>query len=217
MRRFIRISLSLCLVAVVGFVLLLVASIYAFSRLTDETLIAEVEFDRVGDQQYIAYLRTGDFCNDEVFAVLGDQWRIDAQFLKWKYWATLFGLESQYRLERFEGRYRDVDEQNVRPTLAHGLAPPSAIDIGGLAERLGRLNFLADTSYGSSTYHDIDTSQVYLVYKSPTGLFTRQKIRTSQQVAGEALAVEVRHGCGEDSGTVARAAGWVNRTLDGVD
>jgi hypothetical protein len=217
MRRFIRISLSLCLVAIVGFVLLLIASIYAFSRLTDETLIAEVEFDRVGDQQYIAYLRTGDFCTDKVFAVLGDQWRIDAQFLKWKYWATLFGLESQYRLERFEGRYRDVDQQNVRPTLAHGLAPPSAIDIGGLAEGLGRLNFLADTSYGSSTYHDIDTSQVYLVYKSPTGIFTRQKMRATQQVAGEALAVEVRHGCSEGSGTVAKAAGWVNRTLDGVD
>lgn len=217
MRRFIRISLSLCLVAVVGFVLLLVASIHAFNALTDETLIAEVEFDRIGDQQYIAQLRTGDFCTEEVFAVLGDQWRVDAQFLKWRYWASLFGLESQYRLERFEGRYRDVDQQNAKATLAHGLAPPSAIDIGSLAGRLGKLNFLADASYGSSTYHDIDTQQVYLVYKSPTGIFTRLRPRASPQITGQALAVEVRHGCGEDPGAVERVVGWVNRTVDGVD
>ena len=217
MRRFIRISLSLCLTAIVGFIVLLIAAIHAYYSLTDETLIAEIEFDRVDGQQYIAYLRTGDFCAEEIFPMLGDQWRIDAQFLKWHYWASLFGLESHYRLERFEGRYRDVADQNVKPTLAHGLAPPSAIDIGGLADGLGRLNFLADTSYGSSTYHDIDTGQTYLVYKSPTGVFTRQRPRSSPQVAGEALAVEVRRGCGEDPGVVTRAAGWLNRVVDRVD
>lgn len=217
MRRFIRISLTFCIAAVVGFILLLIAAIHAYHSLTDETLIAEIEFDRVGGQQYIARLRTGDFCSEEIFSVLGDQWRIDAQFLKWRYWATLFGLESHYRLERFEGRYRDVGEQNVKPTLAHALAPPSAIDIGGLADRLGRVNFLADASYGSSTYHDIDTTRTYLVYKSPTGIFTRLRLRSSRQVAGEALSVEVRRGCAEEPGAVTRAAGWVNRTVDRVD
>lgn len=214
MRKVVRIALSLVIVAVVGFILLLAASIYTFNALTDETLIAEIEFDQLKDEQYIAYLRTGDFCNQEAFAVLGDQWRIDAQFLKWRYWATLFGLKSQYRLERFEGRYSDVREQNSEPKLAHGLAPPSAIDIGGLAGRLGRLNFLADASYGSSTYHDIDTTQTYLVYKSPTGIFTRLRQRIRPQAQGEALAVEVRHGCGEGPGTVQRVAGWVNKTVD---
>jgi hypothetical protein len=217
MRRFIRISLSLCFAAVVGFVLLLIAAIHAYSSLTDETLIAEIEFDRVGEQQYIAQLRTGDFCEQEIFTVLGDQWRVDAQFLKWRYFAALFGLESHYRLERFEGRYRSVGEQNVRPTLAHALAPPSAIDIGGLADRLGRMNFLADASYGSSTYHDIDPTETYLVYKSPTGIFTRARPRSSPQLTGEALSVEVRRGCAEDAGLVTRAAGWVNRTVDRVD
>lgn len=217
MRKFFRISLSLLVAAVLGFILLLIASIYTFHVLTDETLIAEVEFDRVGDQRYTGYLRTGDFCTEQVFAVYGDQWRIDAQFLKWHYFASLFGLKSHYRLERFEGRYRDVNEQNVKTTLAHALAPPSAIDIGGLGGRLGRLNFLADASYGSSTYHDIDPGQVYLVYKSPTGIFTRLQPRPAQSDAGQALSVEVRHGCGEGPGVVARAAGWVNSAVDGVD
>ena len=217
MRKIIRISLSLAVAGVVGFVFLLAASIYTFHVLTDETLIAEIEFDRVGDQRYTGYLRTGDFCSEIPFSVLGDQWRIDAQFLKWHYWASLLGLKSHYRLERLEGRYRDVAEQNKNPNLSHALAPPSAIDIGGLSGRLGKLNFLADASYGSSTYHDIDTSQVYLVYKSPTAIFTRSRSRTVSQAVGEALMVEVRHDCAEGPGAAARIAGWVNQAVDRVD
>lgn len=217
MRKIIRISLSLAVASFVGFVFLIAVSIYTFHVLTDETLIAEIEFDRIGDQQFTGYLRTGDFCSETAFSVFGDQWRIDAQFLKWHYWASLLGLKSHYRLERLEGRYRDIAEQNKKPTLSHALAPPSAIDIGGLTDRLGKLNFLADASYGSSTYHDIDTSQIYLVYKSPTAIFTRMRPRSVSQVAGEALVVEVRHDCAEGPGATARIAGWVNRAVDRVD
>jgi hypothetical protein len=217
MRKIIRISLSLVIAGVVGFFFLLAASIYTFHVLTDETLIAEIEFDRISEQRYTGYLRTGDFCVDTPFAVLGDQWRIDAQFLKWHYWASLLGLKSHYRLERLEGRYRDVAQQNTSPTLSHALAPPSAIDIGGLSGWLGKFNFLADASYGSSTFHDIDTSQVYLVYKSPTGIFTRSRPRSMPQVPGEALIVDVRHGCGEGPSVAARAAAWVNQAVDRVD
>jgi hypothetical protein len=67
MRRFIRISLWLAIVAVVGFFLLLGASIHTFFALTDETLIAELEFERSGEQRYRALLRTGDFCANETF------------------------------------------------------------------------------------------------------------------------------------------------------
>jgi hypothetical protein len=217
MRRLIRISVSLAASAIVGFILLIAASIHSFFALTDETLIAELEFDRTGEQIHLAYLRTGDFCDQQIFTVFGDQWRIDAQFLKWHYWASLLGLESQYRLERLEGRYRDVAEQNARPTAAHALAGPSAIDIGQLAGRLGRLNFLADASYGSSTYHDVDTNRVYLVYKSPTGIFTRTRPRLPLQADADALSVEVRHGCGDAAPALAAAADWINRTVDRVD
>jgi hypothetical protein len=212
MRKVIRISLWLAILAVVAFILMLGASIYTFHALTDETLIAELEFDRTGEQRYRAYLRTGDFCTEQVFDVPGEQWRVDAQFLKWKYWATLLGLDSQYRLERLEGRYRSVAEQNERPTLAHALAPPSAIDIGGLSGALGRLNFLADASYGSSTYHDIDTTIRYLVVKSPTGIFTRTEPRGDAVRAGGDLLQS--HDCGDGPGVLGQAAELVNRAVD---
>ena len=214
MRKVFRISLWLAVLAVVAFVLMLGASIYTFHALTDETLIAELEFDRTGEQRYRAHLRTGDFCTELTFDVPGEQWRVDAQFLKWKYWATLLGFESQYRLERLEGRYRSVADQNEKPTLAHALAPPSAIDIGGLSGALGRFNFLADASYGSSTYHDIDTTSRYLVFKSPTGIFTRSEPRGAAVGAGDGLGVDARHPCGDGPGLLGQAAELVNRAVD---
>ena len=217
MRKIFRISVSLFATAVVVFFLLLAAAIRTYSTLTQETLIAEIEFDRIGQQQFLASLKTADFCSAEVFDVYGDQWRIDAQFLKWYYWATVLGLDSRYRLERFEGRYHDVDEQNTRTTLAHALAPPAAIDIAGFSGMLGPLNFLADASYGSSTYHDIDTSLIYGVYKTPTGLLTRSRPRSIDQEPDSGLLVEVRRGCGDDPGVWERTAGWINRTVDRVD
>jgi hypothetical protein len=217
MRRLIRLSVYIAVTAVTGFFLLLTASIYSFYELTDETLIAELEFDRIGDRQYLATLRTGDFCSPEPFTILGDQWRVDAQFLKWHYLATMVGLGSHYRLERLEGRYRDAGEQNSLPTLAHALAEPSAIDIGALTDGLGKVNFLADASYGSSTYHDINPGLVYRVYKSPTGLLTRTRARVSVQEDVNGLTVDVRRGCAEGPGMLAQAAGWINRSVDRVD
>jgi len=214
MRKVIRISVWLAILAVVAFILMLGASIYTFHALTDETLIAELEFDRTGEQRYRAYLRTGDFCSEQIFDVPGEQWRVDAQFLKWKYWATLLGIESQYRLERLEGRYRSAADQNEKPTLAHALAPPSAIDIGGLSGALGRFNFLADATYGSSVYHDIDTASRYLVFKSPTGIFTRVEPRGAAVRGNDGLDVEVRRACGDGPGLLGEAAELVNRTID---
>ena len=150
-------------------IVLLTATIYTYDRLTAETLIAELRFDATGERQYVAHLRTGDRCDERTFPVLGDQWRVDAEFLKWKYWALLLGLDSQYRLDRLEGRYRSAAEQNSQPNVAHDLSERTAVDLVALAESLGSWNFLLDATYGSSTYQDIDVDNVYYVYRTHDG------------------------------------------------
>jgi hypothetical protein len=212
MRRILKTSvLAICLGALV-FIILLGASIHTYSTLTAETLIAQVRFERTGEQEYVAYLRTGDLCNELELPILGDQWRIDAQFLKWKYWALLLGLDSQYRLERFEGRYSAIDDENRKPNLAHSLDAPTAVDVVAIAESLGDLNFLIDTSYGSSTYQYIDTERLHEVYKTPTGIFTRSVARPSDAAAGQPLAVEISSGCASTPGVWQRVTDWTDST-----
>ncbi len=173
MRKAFTVSLVVIVALSALAVLLLAANIYTYHRLTAETVIAELRFEPTGDRQYVAYLRTGDRCNERVLPVFGEQWRVDAEFLKWQYWAMLLGLDSQYRLDRLEGRYRSAEDQNAAPKVAHDLGGDTAVDIVTIAHTLGSWNFLLDATYGTSTYEDIDVARVYRVYRTTTGIITR--------------------------------------------
>ncbi len=190
-------------------VVLLSASIYTFHQLTDETLIAELRFDRSGERQYAAHLRTGDRCEERELPIYGDQFRVDAEFLKWKYWALLFGLDSQYRLDRLEGRYASTAEQNTQPKLAHDLAEGTALDIVDVAGALGRWNFLIDATYGSSTYQDIDSANIYYVYRTQTGIITRTSPRPAP-AQGLPLEVEINRACGGEAPLWERVTKWTD-------
>jgi hypothetical protein len=199
MRRAFKFSLGVVVLLAALSLLLLSATVYTYDRLTAETLIAELRFDPAGERQYVAYLRTGDRCAERTVPVLGDQWRVDAEFLKWKYWALLLGLDSQYRLDRLEGRYRTAAEQNSQPNVAHELSERTAVDVVSLAEGLGSWNFLLDATYGSSTYQDIDVGNVYYVYRTTTGIITRHEPRPVRPRSGEPLSVSINGACGEPS------------------
>ena len=216
MRRALALSLWLVAVFAALFVVLLAATVFTYNRLTSETLIAELRFDALGNRQYVAHLRTGDRCDERTFPVFGDQWRVDAEFLKWKYWALVLGLDSQYRLDRLEGRYRSAVEQNSAPNVAHDLKPPNAVDVVELAGALGSWNFLLDATYGSSTYQDIDTTNVYYVYRTTTGIITRFEPRPVQST-GAPLEITIDNACTERS-VWQRAVAWTDaRIVDGLE
>lgn len=199
MRRAFKFSLWVVVLFAALSVVLLTATVYTYDRLTAETLIAELRFDATGERQYIAHLRTGDRCGERALPVFGDQWRVDAEFLKWKYWAMLFGLDSQYRLDRLEGRYRLAAEQNSEPNVAHELSERTSIDVVSLAESLGAWNFLLDATYGSSTYQEIDVDNIYYVYRTTTGIITRHAPRPKELPPGEALSVTIDGACNDPS------------------
>jgi hypothetical protein len=205
-------TFSLLLVVIFGalVVVLLVANVYTYHRLTGEAQIAELRFDVTGDRQYLAHLRTGDRCEERVLPVFGDQWRVDAEFLKWKYWAMLLGLDSQYRLDRLEGRYRSVTEQNSQPKVAHDLGGGTAVDIVEVAGALGSWNFLLDATYGSSTYEDIDVANVYHVFRTTTGIITRSEPRPARPERGAALEIDIDNACGGSPPAWRRFAGWTD-------
>ena len=218
MRKLVKVSLLLVCVSIVLMLMLLSASIYTFNVLTAETLIAELRFDQTGNRQYLAHLRTGDRCDERTLPVLGEQWRVDAEFLKWKYWATLLGLDSQYRLDRLEGRYRSTAEQNTAPNIAHDLGGGTAVDVVDLAGALGSWNFLIDATYGSSTYQDIDTANVYYVYRTPTGIITRFEPRPPAVPPGAALPIDVNRACGAKPPVWERVTSWTDdRVVSALD
>lgn len=215
MARLIKCSLLSIPVLLLLGLLLVSAWLHTWNSLTRESLIAELRFEPVAEKHFRALLATGDRCDVQPFEINGDQWRIDAHFIKWKYWASLLGLDAMYRLDRLEGRYSNITEQNLRHKLSHDLANDSAIDMVGVAEGLGRFNFLFDASYGSSTYHFIDTTRVYRVYRTQTGIITRSEALPAPADNGGILSIEISLACDHDPGIWRRASAWLDDTLRG--
>lgn len=152
-------------------VFLIGAVSWTYNVFTHEESVAIVSFDTLGEHSYIAHL--SDYDGDKIgdFQIHGDQWRIDAKFLKMKYGANLLGLDSRYGLERIQGRYSNINDENTKVHLAHDLGEDSVIDFF----TIWGWNFFVDSQYGSSSYSDIKVNYEYSVFKSQTGLLIRSK------------------------------------------
>ena len=193
------------LLFVAGAVLLLVGSnLYTFHRLTDESPIAELRFRKTGLQEYEATIVYGDFCHPEKHLLYGDQWRMDAQFLKWRSWANLLGFDSMYRIERLGGRYLDVQDENTRRHLSHELYPEGQSDLLLMLDSYnGRLSPV-DTLYGSSVYDAMQEDTLYRVYRTQSGLLARKSEPVDIDTTG--LTIEINKACGAETG-------WFRRLL----
>jgi hypothetical protein len=155
--------ISLILNAILALLLTL-----TYTTLTKESIVATIQFDKIPDQPkvYIAHLYSDKGLKIGDYTIYGDQWRIDAGFIKMKYWANIFGVDSKYTLNRFEGRYKNIQDENNQKHKAYLLEEHNIIDI---------FSFLVDTQYGSSVYQDIKLNTKYTVLKSQTGLMVREK------------------------------------------
>jgi hypothetical protein len=199
-RRYIKFSAAFLAIGLFAVVTLFSGAFYTYAVLTEEALVAELRFTALGPQRYEAQLVTDGGCTHRKFDLYGDQWRLDARFLKWHAWATLLGFDAYYRLSRIEGRYADVAEQNSRDTVAYALADEPALDIVDIAAGMGRWNVLVDTTYGSSTFQDVDTVSVHRVYRTQTGLIARKEALPPLRRPSEIIQVEVLNDCGQEPG-----------------
>ena len=146
-----------------------------YSSLTEEEIVAVIKFDNVPDQPsvYIAHLYDNEESKIDDYTIYGDQWRMDAGFIKVKYWANILGVDSKYTLNRFEGRYKNIKNENIKKHKSYQLESHNLIDI---------FPFFVDTSYGSSVYQNIKLNTKYTVLKSITGLMVRdQPIQIKQE------------------------------------
>jgi len=176
-------------------VALLVSNIYTFNRLTDEAPIAKLRFTQLAAQKYAVELRSGDFCQSQTFELYGDEWRIDARFLKWKPLANLLGLDSMYRLERLSGRYQAVSDANTNRHQAWHIGKKPEFDLFRYAKRDWKYWSPVDTLFGSSVYETIDPAWEYTVYRSQSGLLVRKAPAAPAHYEGGALVIHIEKDC----------------------
>jgi hypothetical protein len=172
-------------------------NLHTFNRLTEESLIARLRFVPVAPQQYDVVLRTGDFCNPQTYRLYGDEWRIDARFLKWKPWANLLGMDAMYRLERLSGRYKNIDDENRQKHFAYAIGEEPVVDLVRYAERDWGGWMPVDTSFGSSVYETINPAYEYAVYRSQSGLFVRKNLAAPARYENGSLVIQIEKDCAQ--------------------
>ncbi len=203
----------LLLTVIVVMALLSSAPFYIYDRFNQETPVARLSFVKTGDFNYMAQLQQGDFCGNRQFKVLGDQFQLDAGFVKWKGLAVLLGFEPRYRLDRLSGRYSSLNAQNSLETISHDLAPDVLFDFFDETTPQGNQGWLIDTRYGSSVYLTIDPSLQYQVFATEDGLIARsQPIQDFKRQNGE-LQIDITQGCGGSPSTVESMSRSLNSLL----
>jgi len=175
--------------------LMTASTFYTWHRLTLEKPVARLTFDAVSPQVYRVSFYLPGQCEPLVREIKGDQWRVDAAFLKWKSWANLLGFDARYRLERLGGRYRSAEQETTQPRTAIDLEPAGLPDLAALAARyIGRLSPV-DTQFGSSVYLDIDPALEYRVYHGQSGLIARSGPRPAPVYRNGVLVIPIEDSC----------------------
>jgi len=157
------------IISFISNIILTVLLTMTYNTLTQEQLIATLKFEKTSNisQLFTVHLKDAEGVSIGVYKLFGDQWRMDAGFIKMKYWANIFSVDSKYTLDRLEGRYKSIDDQNSKQHKSYQLEDHTLIDITSI---------FIDTTYGSSVYKDIKLNTKYSVYRTPTGLMVREKI-----------------------------------------
>jgi hypothetical protein len=151
------------------------ANLHTYARLTHEQPVAELSFERTGEQRWRATLRR--LPSNEIWKLdlAGDEWQLDARVLKWRGWANLLGFDARYRLERISGRYRDVAQERSAPRTVHELGESAGIDLWALSQTHPRWLPFVDAIYGSAAYLPIAEGTRYEVTLGQAGLIARPK------------------------------------------
>jgi len=156
-----------------GLFFIVALNLRTYTRLTHEQVVAELVFEARGPQSYQVIVTQIPSGTLQILQVNGDEWQMDARVLKWHGWVNVLGLDAQYRLERFSGRYRDIELERTAPRSVYPLADNPGVDIWTLAANKSRWVPFVDAVYGSATYLPMAGGARYQVTMSQTGLLAR--------------------------------------------
>lgn len=168
---------GILLLAVAISLLWLTFLVQGYLGLTGDIRVAQIRAHMPKNAQHqmsvelIVYDNNGHQLSDNFYNVLGDEWMLQADFIKFPAWMNILGFHSGYKITRLEGLYQD---RNLESTARH-----TVVDLNG-----GEDNFFktmrdqrfwfspfVDAYYGNAAFEPADGT--YDVYASQTGLYAK--------------------------------------------
>lgn len=171
-------------------------NIQSYHRLGEaQSQVATIAFDKVEGTQNTYNVTVTEAPHEDGtpgavhnFQATGDDWMISARVLRWKPWATVLGLDAQYRLDRFDSRYRDIATAQTTPPSVQDLRPVrrTGIDFLPFAQAVGKYAPLVDTpEHGQAIYWPMADDAQYRIDITAQGQLLPDEIN---EAAAEAVA-----------------------------
>jgi len=178
-------STGLAVFALAAMMLLLATNLRTYQRLVYEMPVARVSFEALSPKRFdveIVNVRTG---LREHYELLGDEWQLDVQVITWQGFATVFGFDPHYRLQRLSGRYIDINQELASQRSVHSLLDETTTDIWSFVKNYQQWITWIDVAYGSAVYLPMADKASYSVSISRTGLIARPHNRAAEEAVGQ--------------------------------
>jgi hypothetical protein len=172
--------IGLPLVMTGGFFSMLLLNLQTYQQLTKEVVLADVYIGQSTAQGFPVRLSYAD--KTDTYLIQATEWRLDAHFVKWKPWMSLFGKEPIVRLERLEERAISNGGAPVMKSYDLTTQMKWADEfISVVTNEIG----LIDTVYGSSVYMPAIPGAEYQVTASISGLVARPMNQSARRAVLE--------------------------------
>ncbi len=162
-------------------VALTAVDLHSYASATDESEVAVVRIEKLGDQQYRVTLTPSDLEpgeSPEVYDLRGDLWQLDARVITWGGPLKAVGLEPVYRLDRLSGRYLSLEQERSGERSVYAIRQSGVGDSGiglDLWHWLHENQWFPwiDADYGAATYMPLRNGAEYEVSLSNRGMLAR--------------------------------------------
>ncbi|MGH2480045.1 MAG: hypothetical protein ACRDHW_10360, partial [Ktedonobacteraceae bacterium] len=104
------------------------------------------------------------------YVVYGDEWMLQADFIKVVPWMNILGVHSGYKVTRLEGRYDDINLEQTARRSAYALNGGDDGFFQHMHDWHGWISPFIDAQYGNATFTGPGT---YNVFASQTGLYPK--------------------------------------------
>ncbi len=161
-------TVGLLLLVGAGYFALFSVNLLNYQRLMEGQPVATVSMEEKAPQVFVVTV-TGTGDQGQTVELQGDLWQLDARVIRWKGFLQLLGLQPAYQLDRVQGRYLSLQEEQERNRTVYSMAKPGLVfDLWESA--VGGNSMLVDARYGSAAYVPMADGAIYEVTLGSSGL-----------------------------------------------
>jgi hypothetical protein len=167
---------GILLIAIAVSLLWLTFLVQTYLGVTGEIKVAQVRATKLANVPHemsvelILYDDNGNVASDSTYLVMGDEWMLQGDIVKFPTWANILGLHTGYKLTRFEGRYDSIQMERTAQHFAIELNGGDDGFFQAVNTHPTWYGWLAEASYGNAV---IDGGGNYNVFATQDALIAK--------------------------------------------